>query len=102
MTSALYPLARLTLERRLAAGDAALAGVMSAPQVFRAGDVLVSDGAPSEAVYKLHSGWATRCRHISDGKRQIIAVFLPGDIAGVKSMLLERQPDAIECLTDIT
>src|SRR4051794_32033441 len=27
-------------------------------------------------------------------------VFLPGDLMGIKSMLLERQPDTIECLTD--
>jgi CRP-like cAMP-binding protein len=27
-------------------------------------------------------------------------VFLPGDLIGIKSMLLERQPDTIECLSD--
>ena len=27
-------------------------------------------------------------------------VFLPGDLMGIKSMLLELQPDTIECLTD--
>ena len=27
-------------------------------------------------------------------------VFLPGDLMGIKSMLLQRQPDTIECLTD--
>jgi len=50
----------------------------------------------------LETGWAARTRIIEDGRRQIIAVFLPGDLMGVKSMLLERQADTIECLTDVS
>ena len=50
----------------------------------------------------METGWAARTRIIEDGRRQIIAVFLPGDLMGVKSMLLERQADTIECLTDVS
>jgi CRP-like cAMP-binding protein len=48
----------------------------------------------------LEAGWVARTRQIEDGRRQLIVVFLPGDLMGIKSMLLERQPNTIECLTD--
>jgi len=50
-------------------------------------------------VYLLQSGWVARSRFIETGRRQIIFVFLPGDLMGIKSMLIESQPDTIECLT---
>ena len=67
----------------------------------REGDVLVGTGDDSGTIYLLESGWVARTRMIEDGRRQIIVVFLPGDLMGIKSMLLERQPDTIECLTDV-
>jgi CRP-like cAMP-binding protein len=54
----------------------------------------------SRTVYLLEAGWVARTRKTEDDRRQIMMVFLPGDLMGLKSMLLERQPDTIECLTD--
>ena len=73
---------------------------MGAPVRRRKGDVLINTGENSSTVYLLESGWVARTRLIDDGRRQIIVVFLPGDLMGIKSMLLERQPDTIECLSD--
>jgi len=102
MDSSFFPLHRPELKPLLAAGDATLLEAMGPPQVFRAGDKLVSEAEPSECVYRIHSGWVTRVRRTLDGRPQIIAFFLPGDLAALKSMLLERQPDALECVTDVS
>src|SRR3954464_3249549 len=73
---------------------------MGPPTRYRADDVLGSTGEDSGSVYLLEQGWVARTRLIEDGRRKIIVVFLPGDLMGIKSMLLEHQPDTIECLTD--
>jgi CRP/FNR family transcriptional regulator, anaerobic regulatory protein len=100
MPDILYPLHRPELRDLLIRGEAILRQAMGPPVRRREGARLVSTGEESSTVYLLESGWVARTRLIKDGRRQIIMVFLPGDLMGLKSMLLERQPDTIECLTD--
>jgi CRP-like cAMP-binding protein len=69
---------------------------------YGAGDKVIREDESSDHVYRLRTGWACRSRQMSDGRRQIIAVFLPGEIFGVKSMLLRKQPDSIVAMTPIT
>jgi len=95
-----YPLHRPELRDLLIEGEATIRQEMRPPSRPREGEVLIGTGEESRAVYLLESGWVARTRLIEDGRRQIIVVFLPGDLMGIKSMLLERQPDTIECLTD--
>ena len=73
---------------------------MGPPTLSRKDEALINTGGDSRTVYLLEHGWVARTRLIEDGRRQIMMVFLPGDLMGVKSMLLERQPDTVECLTD--
>jgi CRP/FNR family transcriptional regulator len=100
MPSIRFPLHRPELRDLLLRGEATLRRAMDLPVRCREGEVLIDTGKGSGTVYLLESGWVARTRLIEDGRRQIIVVFLPGDLMGIKSMLLERQPDAIECLTD--
>jgi CRP/FNR family transcriptional regulator, anaerobic regulatory protein len=102
MTSAGFPLHRPELFDALVRGEAALDAVMRAPAVFRRGEALTRAGEASQTVYRIESGWAARCRDLPSGRRQIILVFLPGDVVGIKALLLEKQPDSIECLTDVS
>jgi len=97
----LFPLHRPELRELLESGDKTLFDTMGPSQLRDRGERLVREGEPSHAVYRIHSGWATRSRQLSGGKRQIIAIFLPGDLAGIKSLLLERQPDSVECVSVI-
>src|SRR4051812_45207724 len=96
-----YPLHRPELRNLLTRGEATIKNAMSPPIRRREGDILVATGEESGTVYLLEAGWVARTRMIEDGRRQIIVVFLPGDLMGIKCMLLERQPDTIECLTDV-
>src|SRR5215208_5089374 len=95
-----YPLHRPELRDLLIRGEAILQQAMGPPALRREGAKLVSTGEESRTVYLLESGWVARTRTTEDDRRQIMMVFLPGDLMGIKSMLLERQPDTIECLTD--
>jgi CRP/FNR family transcriptional regulator, anaerobic regulatory protein len=96
-----FPLHRPELHDLLIRGEAVIRAAMGSPVRRRKGDVLIDTGQESRTVYLLESGWVARTRIIQDGPRQIIFVFLPGDLMGIKSMLLERQPDTIDCLTDV-
>ena len=69
------------------------------PLVFGPGDQLMRLGEAHEYVYVIEQGWLARVRTIEDGRRQIIVVFLSGETCGIKTIFLQRQPDAIEALT---
>lgn len=96
-----YPLLRPELRDLLASGDDRLRRSMDEPRRYQKGDLLVRGGEASNIAFWLESGWAARYRELVNGKRQIILVHLPGELMGLKSMLLERQPDTIACLTPI-
>jgi CRP-like cAMP-binding protein len=103
VTSTGYPLHRPELYDALCEGDALLVRAMAGrPARFDKGRKIIRAGEESTTVYRLHTGWLARTRAIEDGRRQIVMIFLPGDFAGVKSMLLREQPDTVECLTDVT
>jgi len=101
MLSNRFPLHRPELHNLLIQGEAAIRAAMGPSVRRRKGEVLINTGEKSGTVYLLESGWVARTREIEDGRRQIIVVFLPGDLMGIKTMLMERQPDTIECLTDV-
>jgi CRP-like cAMP-binding protein len=98
-----YPLHRPELYDALCEGDALLLRAMAGrAERFDKGRKIVLTGEESETVYRLRTGWLSRTRLIDDGRRQIIMIFLPGDLVGVKCMLMREQPDTIECLTAVT
>lgn len=55
-----------------------------------------------EFVYAVDTGWLARSRTISDGRHQIMVIFLPGEFCGIKTIFMTHQPDAIEALTTAT
>ncbi len=81
-------------------GEAALLSAMSPlPRTLRRGDLLVQMEEAHDFVYAVDSGWLARTRTISDGRRQIIVIFLPGEFCAIKTIFMTHQPDAIEALT---
>ena len=68
----------------------ALAGFTDRVQNLGARDTIIEDGEDPDLVNIVLSGWACRCKILPDGRRQIIAVLLPGDMCDPSVFLLER------------
>lgn len=56
------------------------------PEWVRPGGLIVADGRrPDEAIVLL-DGWACRCKDFRDGRRQLLAVLIPGDMISLGGM----------------
>jgi CRP/FNR family nitrogen fixation transcriptional regulator len=57
---------------------------------YRAGTVIFGETEPAEYFYQVKSGAVRSYKLLNDGRRQIIAFHLPGDIFGVESGAAHR------------
>jgi CRP/FNR family transcriptional regulator len=93
-------LTRPEIKSLLQRGKSELLAAMSPiPQVLQRGEILVQMEEPHDFIYAIETGWLSRSRTLPDGRRQIIVLFLPGEVCGIKTIFMTRQPDAIEALT---
>ena len=98
-----YPLHRPELFEALRRGDGALRRAMTGSvRFYRPHEQLIRADEEQSWVYRLRTGWVIHARTINDGRRQIISVAVPGDLIGLKSMLVARSPDSITCLTRVS
>ena len=65
----------------------------------KAGATLLREGAAALGPYVLREGWAFRYKTLPDGRRQILAFFLPGDIIGFQAALFPALDHGVEALT---
>jgi CRP/FNR family transcriptional regulator len=63
----------------------------------KAGELLVGN-----EIYHLRAGWACQFRDLSNGRRAIVDVYLPGDVIGLDTVLLTRPLKEILTLTEVT
>jgi CRP-like cAMP-binding protein len=61
--------------------------------------IRIGDAAPE--VYTLYAGWAFRYKMLADGRRQILAFMLPGDLLGLQAAMFDAALFGIEALTDV-
>lgn len=55
------------------------------PRILTKGDELFSEGDSAEYFYKVVTGSIRTCKLLSDGRRQIDAFHLPGDVFGLEA-----------------
>ncbi|MGH6663867.1 MAG: cyclic nucleotide-binding domain-containing protein, partial [Pseudolabrys sp.] len=55
-----------------------------------AGASFLRQGASSEYLYTVLSGWAFRYRMLDDGRRQILNYALPADMVGLQGTLMRE------------
>jgi CRP-like cAMP-binding protein len=53
-------------------------------------------------IYNLRTGWACQFRDLSDSRRVIVDLYLPGDIIGLDTVLLTRPLEEVLTLTAVT
>jgi CRP-like cAMP-binding protein len=80
---------RTDLQRSVKTGDL-LAGVDKA------------NNLANSLVYRLRSGWACQFRKLSDGRKAILDIYLPGDVIGLDAMLNTRPTENVLALTSIS
>lgn len=60
---------------------------------------LVREGDQAEQIYILLEGWAGRYRTTRDGRRQIVGLALPGDVANLDALAFARPGFGVRMLT---
>jgi CRP-like cAMP-binding protein len=58
-------------------------------------------GENSQGVLMICDGWAVRFVQLPNGKRQILAVLMPGDLVGATSLIGVRLGFSIQAVTDV-
>jgi CRP-like cAMP-binding protein len=60
---------------------------------------IVSDGSQPTDISLISEGFACRYKLLGDGRRQITAFLIPGDICDLRALLLSRMDHAVAALT---
>lgn len=60
---------------------------------------LIREGDPPHVVYAVIDGWACRYKTLPDGRRQIVAFFIPGDICDLHIYMLKTMDHNVGAVT---
>ena len=75
-----------------------LRDAIGATRAYGAHETLVSDADPPQGVHIILSGFACRYKTLTDGRRQIVGYFIPGDMCDIRVFLLRRMDHTIATL----
>lgn len=70
-------------------------------RTISAGDDIISEGDDPKSIHLLLDGWACRYKTLEDGRRQILAFFVPGDLADLHVYILSEMDHSIGALTPV-
>ena len=82
------------------ADEAVLDALCADVRPYRAKRDLIKEGDQPEFVFLLVEGWACRYKILHDGKRQIMAYLVPGDLCDVHIFILKQMDHSIGLLSD--
>src|SRR5216110_2184747 len=74
----------------------------SGSRVFRRGQEIIVDGKSHRTLFIVMKGVAVRYRILRDGRRHVLNVVLPGDIAGVPGCFFKTALYSVRALTDLS
>lgn len=97
---------RLKLEHyvRISADDRARISALTEFNVrqIRSRRDLIREGEPPQFVNLVLDGWAVRHKMLEDGRRQIMAFLIPGDLCDLNVFILNEMDHSIGALTELT
>jgi CRP-like cAMP-binding protein len=71
------------------------------PQMLRPRQDLVSEGEEPRVVRLVTEGWACRYKHLADGRRQVLGLFLAGDLCDLNVFVLREMDHSIGAVTTV-
>ncbi|MFW5824867.1 MAG: Crp/Fnr family transcriptional regulator [Marinobacter sp.] len=77
-----------------------LASLEKSPRDFDKNRVIWRQGSDSENFYTVRSGWACAYRNMEDGSRQVLDIYVPGDIIGLREFAFRRRVSSLQVITD--
>lgn len=69
---------------------------------YPAGEVLTVPGSEAHCFFSLNKGWACATRVMADGQRQVLDIFLAGQIMGLREIGFDRAQSELVALTDLS
>jgi CRP-like cAMP-binding protein len=78
-----------------------LATVYNRRRKFEAGRDLILQGQTDPSAFILVSGWACSYVILPNGVRQIIALHIPGDLVGLRSVLFAKSEHSVQPITTV-
>ena len=97
LTLRLEAFARLSQDDRAALGRISSGSVREVPSRRD----LVREGDTPRFVHLILGGWGCRHKMLPDGRRQIVALFIPGDFCDLNIYLLKRMDHNIGAITSL-
>lgn len=70
-------------------------------KAFPAGTVLCAAGSNATHLFTLVAGWAGSVRYFADGRRQVLDLYLPGQIMGLRGLGADQAQSDLVAFTDI-
>lgn len=70
------------------------------PQDYSRNTVIWNQGEQSEHFFTVQSGWACSYRNMEDGSRQVLDLYVPGDIVGLREFAFQRRVSDLVVVTD--
>jgi CRP-like cAMP-binding protein len=87
---------------RAASETALLQPFKTGRRTCAATSAIIRQGERQERIYHVQSGWAHRSSLLSDGRRQILDIVLPGDFIGLDWILGVEISYSVEAITELT
>ena len=78
---------------------AALTRLVAATRPVVRGQHLIREGDAPSQVFLVLEGWAQRYKVLPDGKRQIVAFLMPGDLCDTHAFILEKMDHSISMMS---
>lgn len=70
------------------------------PRHFPRNSVIWQQGHQSDHFYTVRSGWACSYHNLEDGSRQVLDIYVPGDIIGLREFAFRRRVSNLLVVTD--
>lgn len=99
-----YLLAKLNAFTRFSAETVNAVNEMASVRIvdLPRGQDIICEGEEPKTVNLLVSGWACRYKMMEDGRRQILAFFIPGDLADLHVYVLNAIDHSISAITPVS